>query len=302
MTRDAKVGLLLGLVFIFIIAFIINGLPNFRKSDKDSGNDLTRSRVQLEKNSRGIGNNARQVAQRTVTPIRPQAVPAARPLIRQTAQQNTAPGISQTISPSIFSSTNKNNERFRMSLPPSTSGVNKTRSFVQQKPLTQSRALTAMSTSPKTVQAAAKTRIYKVEDGDSLASIAKKFYGDGIGNKRETVNLLFKANRKVLKNMDAIYIGQKLIIPPIKIDNSDNPALALTGKQFESVDSVGQRKKPASVTKADTKQYIVKEGDNLWKIANEQLGDGNRYPQLAKLNKLEDEDLLSVGMRLKLPE
>ncbi|MBN2132019.1 MAG: hypothetical protein JW741_21135, partial [Sedimentisphaerales bacterium] len=30
MTSDAKIGLLLGLVFIFIIAFIINGLPNLR--------------------------------------------------------------------------------------------------------------------------------------------------------------------------------------------------------------------------------------------------------------------------------
>lgn len=27
MTSDAKIGLLLGLVFIFVIAFIINGLP-----------------------------------------------------------------------------------------------------------------------------------------------------------------------------------------------------------------------------------------------------------------------------------
>jgi len=30
MTSDAKIGLLLGLVFIFVIAFIINGLPNLR--------------------------------------------------------------------------------------------------------------------------------------------------------------------------------------------------------------------------------------------------------------------------------
>ena len=29
MTADAKVGLLLGLVFIVMIAFLINGLPNF---------------------------------------------------------------------------------------------------------------------------------------------------------------------------------------------------------------------------------------------------------------------------------
>ena len=32
MTSDAKIGLLLGLVFIFIIAFVINGLPRFQNS------------------------------------------------------------------------------------------------------------------------------------------------------------------------------------------------------------------------------------------------------------------------------
>ena len=30
MTSDAKIGLLLGLVFIFVIAFVINGLPSLR--------------------------------------------------------------------------------------------------------------------------------------------------------------------------------------------------------------------------------------------------------------------------------
>ncbi|MGA2094604.1 MAG: hypothetical protein ABSH16_14575 [Sedimentisphaerales bacterium] len=39
MTSDAKIGLLLGLVFIFVIAFIINGLPGFHH--KDDGNKLT---------------------------------------------------------------------------------------------------------------------------------------------------------------------------------------------------------------------------------------------------------------------
>ena len=39
MTSDAKIGLLLGLVFIFIIAFVINGVPNFY-SDKNN-NELT---------------------------------------------------------------------------------------------------------------------------------------------------------------------------------------------------------------------------------------------------------------------
>lgn len=47
--------------------------------------------------------------------------------------------------------------------------------------------------------------------------------------------------------------------------------------------------------------YTVKKGDNLWKIAHEMLGDGDRYPELADLNKLADPNKIKVGMVLKLP-
>ena len=34
MTADAKIGLLLGLIFIVIIAFLVNGLPNFFRTEE----------------------------------------------------------------------------------------------------------------------------------------------------------------------------------------------------------------------------------------------------------------------------
>ena len=43
MTTDAKIGLLLGLVFIVIIAFVINGLPSF--SHKSPSIDSTKAYV-----------------------------------------------------------------------------------------------------------------------------------------------------------------------------------------------------------------------------------------------------------------
>jgi nucleoid-associated protein YgaU len=47
----------------------------------------------------------------------------------------------------------------------------------------------------------------------------------------------------------------------------------------------------------------VKEGDSLWQIASEQLGDGNRYKEIVKLNSdiLSSEDDIQVDMKLKLP-
>jgi nucleoid-associated protein YgaU len=49
---------------------------------------------------------------------------------------------------------------------------------------------------------------YDVKPGDNLSKISKQFYGDP--NK---YNLIFEANRPMLKNPDAIFPGQKLRIP-----------------------------------------------------------------------------------------
>lgn len=51
-------------------------------------------------------------------------------------------------------------------------------------------------------------QLYDVKSGDSLSKIAKQFYGDA--NK---YNLIFEANRPMLKDPDEIYPGQKLRIP-----------------------------------------------------------------------------------------
>lgn len=57
-------------------------------------------------------------------------------------------------------------------------------------------------------QAAPPAQYYDVKSGDSLSKIAKQLYGDA--NK---YNLIFEANRPMLKDPDEIYPGQKLRIP-----------------------------------------------------------------------------------------
>jgi nucleoid-associated protein YgaU len=60
MTRDTKIGLLLGLVFIFIIAFLINGLPRLKgRSQAASQSKLARTPLV---SSPGLGANARTIA------------------------------------------------------------------------------------------------------------------------------------------------------------------------------------------------------------------------------------------------
>lgn len=47
--------------------------------------------------------------------------------------------------------------------------------------------------------------------------------------------------------------------------------------------------------------YTVKRGDTLWDIAERELGDPNRFPEIMKLNGLES-DIIYPGQVLKLPE
>lgn len=49
-----------------------------------------------------------------------------------------------------------------------------------------------------------------------------------------------------------------------------------------------------------TKIYTVKNGDSLWSIAEQFLGDGSRYPEIKSYNGL-DSDLIRVGQILKFP-
>ena len=52
---------------------------------------------------------------------------------------------------------------------------------------------------------------YEVKSGDSLSKIAKKHYGNAM-----KYNIIFEANKPMLKNVDLIYPGQVLRIPPLE--------------------------------------------------------------------------------------
>ena len=149
------------------------------------------------------------------------------------------------------------------------------------------------------------SKIYVVSEGDSLASIARKFYGSGEGNKKINIARIFDANRKLLKAPDEIQIGQKLVIPPLlvaSLPSKGKVVNVLSGTEFTKVESIGKRHLLTKGRQAEqNKEYVVKEGDSLWRIAAEQLGNGSRCSEIAKLNALDSEDNLSVGMCLKMP-
>ena len=313
MTSDAKIGLLLGLVFIFVIAFIINGLPGLHQ--KDDSNKLTTNMVGLESNPSGIGANERKVQMAMEQPVAPVAggmqsqspeitpgatvtpLPQGTPVAAESAQfgpspAQPAPG-NVGVAPAQMTPA--------VSIDPTVSAP------TQDAP--------AVNTQPAAAPEPAK--VYVVQSGDSISGIAKKVYGAKEGVKQKNIDAIFAANRKTLNKINDLQVGQKLVIPPIAGSTAtpSSPAEVLTDKNFTKVESTAPQhstantSKPASSPKAEKPAaksgsiYVVKEGDSLWKIAATQLGDGNRYREIVKVNSdvLSSEDDIAVGMQLKMP-
>ena len=280
MTCDAKIGLMLGLVFIFLIAFIINGLPSFN-NDKDN-NELTLRIVNPQSDRVGLAAKERKANFEVVNPTNSEA---SKPIV-STEKASSEARVTAARNRGI---------RFETPLPKKPSDVKKTEVAKETKK--------GVKTAPNK---AVLPKVYVVEEGDSLAIIAKKFYGGEEGNKAVNVSRIYEANRRDLKSADEIYVGQKLVIPLLRSSARDKSKIEsiFSPRVFEKVESIGKRHLWVEQQKeVQSKRYVVREGDSLWRIAAEKLGDGNRYREIAKLNTdiLEYENSLAVGMQLKIP-
>ncbi len=279
MASDAKIGLLLGLVFIFIIALIINGMPSFH--EKGSNNQLTTNMVSLQNNPPAIAAKERGVIS-----------------LRGAVEKKTA----QVELPSTG-----NQDVLPTTAVPKSVLVVKENTALETIVAAAAQAVAAKDEGQKTESdEAILSKIYVVSKGDSLASIARKCYGSQQGSKKVNVARIFDANRKLLKSPDEISVGQKLVIPQLLASAPDKGKIVnvLSGTEFTKVDSIGKKHLEANGRQAEqSNEYVVREGDSLWQIAAEQLGNGNRCSEIAELNAgvLNGENNLSVGMRLKMP-
>ena len=121
------------------------------------------------------------------------------------------------------------------------------------------------------------SKTHKVEKGENLWVIAQKYYGDGF--KWADI-----ATENKLANASIIEEGQELTIPNVESEKS-----ITTDNQVVSTDSI------TSAT------YEVVKGDNLWNIAVRAYGDGYKWVEIARENKLVNPNLIHSGNVLVLP-
>ncbi len=145
------------------------------------------------------------------------------------------------------------------------------------------------------------TSNYVVQEGETLWSIAEKSYKDGYAWEQ-----IAKANN--ITDANAIEKGQKLVIP--KITPSQAPMAMVSPTAVPTAVAmpttvvtkapVVMQEAVTSMPKISGNTYTIVEGDNLWNIAVRAYGDGYRWVEIAKNNKISNPNLIFTGDKLSL--
>lgn len=150
-------------------------------------------------------------------------------------------------------------------------------------------------------------KVHTVLKNETLWNIAEIEYGDGF--KWEII-----ANANNITDASSLEEGRRLNIPEMDIkisqinikSKSISPSISPTKSNVVEA-SPKISPKPAVAINVNDKiagtTYKVVEGDNLWNIAVRAYGDGYRWTEIARDNKLVNPDLIHPGnvFRLRRP-
>lgn len=140
-------------------------------------------------------------------------------------------------------------------------------------------------------------RIYRVEqDGEAWDDLSQRFYGD-----RDHVALLRTANEE----LERLQKDDRILVPVYDLEReavTRDPYRPARPRAQESAE--GEEQAVAADDARPGGSYVVRDGDNLSRIAKAVYGSTNRWEDIYEANKdvLADPDTLDVGVRLKLPK
>lgn len=127
---------------------------------------------------------------------------------------------------------------------------------------------------------------YTVQAGDSLSRIAQELLGDA--SRYPEIAAL-----NGIDDPSRIGVGQELKIPGMEAE------VATTTPAQTAPTVTAAQSAPAQQQQAET--YKIQSGDTLYAIAERELGDGNRYREIAELNGISNPNAISVGQELQIP-
>jgi LysM repeat protein len=287
MNRETKIGLLVGLAFIIVVAILL--------TDHTTTTTDPRPAALPE-----VGNNVRQSVTTPAPPTdntRPQ-VPTRADLAKTPVEPVKPPvkivqvGPETPDSPIAIGPAPQIDPTTQMPvMKPVTSKPAKP-DLVAQHPDELTRVDGPGAANRTTPPAIVPPKTYVAQAGDSVNRIAARNMPGG--NTKTNRDALIKANPTMQADGNPVVIGKTYIIPSAGAiaqisDSAKRPAVPTFVKPAPT---------PANVT-----WYTVKENDNLWRIAASELGDGNRWQQIKDMNKdlLNGGETVKANQRIRLP-
>ncbi|MGA2497768.1 MAG: LysM domain-containing protein [Tepidisphaeraceae bacterium] len=147
------------------------------------------------------------------------------------------------------------------------------------------------------------TALYEAKPGDTVSRLAAKFLGSNTNANRDK---LISLNQTLKANPNKIVVGEVYIVPDpnargVVRSNDRSPLVPLVG--VERTDVRGNT--PAPREELATISYTTRPGDTLWKIARDQCGSQSKQTvdQIKALNNdvLKGKEMLHPNLKLKIP-
>jgi nucleoid-associated protein YgaU len=291
MTRETKISLLVGLAFIIVMGILLTDHMRSAGEPPQAALEDAGVAVRQALNSPGTGEPPiRMVQPADVSPT--QSVPThdeltrpAPPVIPTSNYQGDVSRTQATAMPPedhgadtpgpkpLVDLAQRNGEPL---IPANMDGSNRNEDAGSSNP----------STPPVAVVGPSK---YKAQPGDSVSRMAAKFLGSSSVENRQAI---VDANPSLQDDPDRVIVGQSYVIPGAR-----QTAMAPSSPAVIPA--------PATIGRTNGREYFytVQDGDSLWQIANDELGDPSAVAAIKELNAslLKGKDTVIPGMKLRLP-
>ena len=285
MTRENKIGLLVGLAFIIAVGILLSDHLSTNNEPQPDRQALAGSAVRSSLGDATPGDPLSPPAPPAVVRV-PNAVAPTAPVATagELAARARRPAVAPTVTepdpipPTALAAV-------PMNLAPVPPADNPALTDAARR---AGQALVAPTAGSTVVARHATARTVEAEAGDSLGDLAEKAYGS---NTRATRDALIAANPPLRSNPNLIVAGRSYAVAP-----ATSTAITVATTPAPSAS-------PAAKPAVAVAMYTVQPGDTLWSIAADEVGTPRAVAAIRDLNRdVLHGDHLRTHMRLRLPK
>lgn len=305
MTRETKIGLLVGLAFIIVIGILLS--DHMTATTEPISAPLTNTAGNVRASVAAPVTDPPPITTAINQPVTPREMVPTRSIeTDRTSGQEVVSigGPSDTgatgQSPLVIRQQNSSANNNPAPTPPAAPG--------SLQDAAQQNGETIVNTdggNTATATVDTKPRKYTAVSGDTLSKMASRFLG---GNTKTNRDAIVRANPSLHADPNRIIVGHVYVIPATPAPAPATPPASVASNTpstpaAPSAPLTSGSTDPSATVSQPQYWYTVKENDSLWSIAADQLGNGSAWTAIKDLNSdvLKGSDVVHPNMRLRLP-